>query len=289
MLYCIEFPSRAAIFRKNGKNLLITNLSTSSSISLPLSKPLFKNKHQLPQLRIIRGDVVTDNSEWPFMASIMYNEHHYCGGTVWNAKHILTAAHCMFFENGTSIPSSEIQVYLGHVDIATIQKSYLFSVKDLIVHEKYKKVTNGYDIGIIRLSRAIDFNDANHGVKCVCQPVTEVLDIIPDECWVLGWGETEAQTIAERLHEVKIPLRDEDYCSKTILKFNSDIQLCAGFDKGEKDACQGDSGGPLMCAITTGPYIYQQVGVVSFGKGCAKPNSPGRNFFPKMRLFCARA
>lgn len=35
---------------------------------------------------------------------------------------------------------------------------------------------------------------------------------------------------------------------------------------------QGDSGGPLMLPIEDRYYLY---GVVSYGDGCAKPDSPG--------------
>lgn len=35
---------------------------------------------------------------------------------------------------------------------------------------------------------------------------------------------------------------------------------------------QGDSGGPLHVSIEK---VYQIVGVVSWGEGCAKPNYPG--------------
>ena len=39
------------------------------------------------------------------------------------------------------------------------------------------------------------------------------------------------------------------------------------------DSCQGDSGGPLM--MFTSDRVWEQVGVVSVGDGCAKPGSPG--------------
>jgi len=48
-------------------------------------------------------------------------------------------------------------------------------------------------------------------------------------------------------------------------------QICAGSD--QVDACQGDSGGPLIVRRADGTPV--QVGVVSWGLGCAMPNRPG--------------
>lgn len=59
-------------------------------------------------------------------------------------------------------------------------------------------------------------------------------------------------------------------------QFN-DLVLCAGVLKGGMDSCQGDSGGPLM--IPTGrlsePTVYYQIGIVSYGIGCARADVPG--------------
>src|SRR5262249_19625922 len=50
-------------------------------------------------------------------------------------------------------------------------------------------------------------------------------------------------------------------------------QLCAGLEDGGRDSCQGDSGGPLIMTDADGcPW---QVGIVSWGEGCAETRAYG--------------
>jgi secreted trypsin-like serine protease len=51
-----------------------------------------------------------------------------------------------------------------------------------------------------------------------------------------------------------------------------ETMICAAVPTGGKDACFGDSGGPLFSNVTG---ELTQVGIVSFGIGCARADKPG--------------
>jgi hypothetical protein len=78
------------------------------------------------------------------------------------------------------------------------------------------------------------------------------------------------------LHKVAIPLVDVTQCAAAYGAQGTTIDgrnLCAGMPEGGKDSCQGDSGGPLMTQTASGEW--RQIGVVSFGIGCAIKGKPG--------------
>jgi secreted trypsin-like serine protease len=52
---------------------------------------------------------------------------------------------------------------------------------------------------------------------------------------------------------------------------DDDLMFCAGADGGGKDSWQGNSGGPIV--ICNGDK-HIQVGVVSWGQGCAREQYP---------------
>jgi hypothetical protein len=69
---------------------------------------------------------------------------------------------------------------------------------------------------------------------------------------------------------VPIPTCAQNYQGNGVI---TERQLCAGLAQGGRDSCQGDSGGPLVRRETDGKWV--QVGVVSWGAGCAQAGKPG--------------
>ncbi|GAB6028384.1 hypothetical protein CHUAL_002551 [Chamberlinius hualienensis] len=79
----------------------------------------------------------------------------------------------------------------------------------------------------------------------------------------------------EMLQKVELPIISNGECKRAPgLKGQvlTDRMMCAGYIKGRRDACAGDSGGPLVWE-NNGRLI--QVGVVSWGIGCARANYYG--------------
>ena len=92
---------------------------------------------------------------------------------------------------------------------------------------------------------------------------------------VAGWGTlSSGGGSPDRLHKVTVPIVSLEKANDPKAYGGSILpnMLAAGFTEGGKDSCQGDSGGPLVIDIN-GQMI--QVGVVSWGKGCADPYAYG--------------
>ena len=89
---------------------------------------------------------------------------------------------------------------------------------------------------------------------------------------VAGWGTTsEGGNISDRMREVSVPVvsdaRAQSACGPR--SYFPKLMVAAGAK--DIDSCQGDSGGPLFK-----PSVPRtQVGIVSFGNGCARAGFPG--------------
>jgi hypothetical protein len=80
------------------------------------------------------------------------------------------------------------------------------------------------------------------------------------------------QLVARALRVGADPSDDEDRRLRKVLLLSAAYLIAAAGAKG-LDSCGGDSGGPLFA--TTGGGTRIQMGVVSFGIGCAKQHFPG--------------
>ncbi|KAK7862755.1 hypothetical protein R5R35_002519 [Gryllus longicercus] len=210
-----------------------------------------------PDGRIIVGGSDTDITKYPYQVSVQLVGSHWCGGSIISADYILSAAHCFGY---LPLPYS---VRVG--SSVRNQGGTVHRIAEYIVHKQYGTNGHDFDIALLRLETPITFSAAAQPVTLEAQG-----DVVAagTPAVVTGWGDLEEKgAAADILQEVEVPIISNSACSEAYVGI-TERMICAGFQAGGYDTCQGDSGGPL---VANG----RQVGIVSFGRGCARANAPG--------------
>ncbi|CAJ1944597.1 unnamed protein product [Cylindrotheca closterium] len=217
-----------------------------------------KNDRDL-QARIIGGDQ-SDIGDFPY-----YVYMGGCGGSLIAPGVVLSAAHCGSF-NGD-------EVFVGAYELdKTTGGAQKVRVVDEAFHPEYDQFTFRNDFALFRLKDTVTVNsNIKFSINSLNGQPTPGQDLT-----ALGLGATQQGGNLERfLQDVTVQALSIDECNKPSGydgDIEGDVMFCAGVPEGGKDSCQGDSGGPLV--IRNGNE-HIQVGVVSWGYGCARPNFPG--------------
>ena len=90
---------------------------------------------------------------------------------------------------------------------------------------------------------------------------------------VTGWGRLRSGgSQPDILQKVTVRTQSTEQCRGQYGQAKiTENMLCA--DAPARGTCQGDSGGPLV--VLGQNNSYSQIGVVSWGNGCARPGYPG--------------
>lgn len=202
------------------------------------------------------GGTRAAQGEFPWMVRLSMG----CGGAMYTQQLVLTAAHCV---PGTGANTS-ITATLGVVDL---QDAAQVNVRSNYVYQApgYNN-PSGDDWALIRLERAIDVPTlavATNG------------DFDSGTFTVAGWGAAVEGGAQQRyLLKADVPFIDDAQCGSAYSELVPAEEICSGdWDNGGIDTCQGDSGGPMFRRDAAGEWI--QVGITSWGFGCARPQNPG--------------
>jgi V8-like Glu-specific endopeptidase len=216
--------------------------------------------------KIVNGEEAAPNS-WPFIVPLLNNGRQFCGGSLIDNIHVLTAAHCVAHMSSWDVARLSVALSVHTIKPLDSQSSS-YKVRRVTRHKSFDSRTLYNDVAILTLESAVQFSPK---VSPICLPsASDSNSYVNRDTVVMGWGTLrEGGSQASKLMQVTVSVQPNDVCKKN---YGSnapggiiDTMLCAAAPG--KDSCQGDSGGPLV--IKNGDS-WTQVGIVSWGIGCAQ-------------------
>ncbi|NXY95137.1 serine protease [Streptomyces sp. BR123] len=194
----------------------------------------------------------------------------FCGGVLVSPTRVATAAHCLSREVlGSTVDGvPDLRVITGRTELRAAEGREI-AVRAVRVNPDYDPHSNAGDLAVLELHEAVP-------ARSVLPPAGEGHPGYAEgsEAVVYGWGDTSGfGDYAYGLRSARVTVLADEECLRAYPgdadgQYRPQSMICAGHRSGGRDACQGDSGGPLVAQ-------GRLIGVVSWGRGCGRADSPG--------------
>lgn len=180
----------------------------------------------------------------------------------------MTAAHCLV----ATVPPTQYTIKAGstfRLDQGD-PNAQIRTLSRFIIHPEWNRPTIQNDIALLQWTQPLIFGK---NVQPVVLPPANYAVPYGKIGLVSGWGITRegAFSLTLVLQAVQAPFVDNVNCNRSYPGSITADMICAGFPRGGRATCQGDSGGPLVHRLGNRTV---QIGIVSWARGCARPNAP---------------
>ena len=205
-----------------------------------------------------------------------------CGATLISNCHVLTAAHCAM---DPSKPLGAVFVNAHRPYDNNGGLPYHFStIQSVASHAGFNDTTNENDIAVIQMTDCVDVTEFPPAIPAnPSMNLTQNHNLMAD---ILGFGKMSEYasmfTNVETLQIAHVPVISSEQCFEDFYGDRiQDDMICGGYAAGGVDACQGDSGSSMTIDRTikngngTSTSSTVIMGVVSWGVGCGRTDSPG--------------
>ncbi|MGF1683762.1 trypsin-like serine protease [Photobacterium minamisatsumaniensis] len=215
----------------------------------------------------IVGGEIANTSQWGFYTQLVSRNGNrsFCGASYLGDGYVLTAAHCV---DNDSPDQLAVKVGGFQYNGSDGQRA---NVSNIYIHPSFNASTLSNDIAILKIDRDLPTAKRVEIAQGALTQYAAPGDILS----VAGLGRLqEGGSSPVQLMAVDIPLVSDAVCQQAGGSYANvgAVSFCAGTAAGGKDSCQGDSGGPIV--INQGGVITQ-LGIVSWGIGCARPGKYG--------------
>ncbi|MFB6892517.1 trypsin-like serine protease [Kitasatospora sp. NPDC056327] len=266
-------PGRPASRRRRAAVLGLLAVVPAPLLALGPAAPAAQAR---PQGRIVGGGTAS-TVDHPWVVALSSRQQfgsarsgQFCGGALVAPNKVVTAAHCFYDESsGRQVERPGLRVVVGRDDLRGSAGREV-TARGVWIHPDYSFTTNMNDVAVVTLA---DPQENRPVIDLVGQGETEPYRP-GTTARVFGWGDTTGRgDYSPVLRGVDVPIIPDQTCAQAYPGgrdglFDARGMVCAGEERGGKDACQGDSGGPLVVA-------GRLAGLVSWGAGCAEAAHPG--------------
>ncbi|KAF5394746.1 hypothetical protein PHET_10347 [Paragonimus heterotremus] len=225
--------------------------------------------------RIINGTLAQDGA-YPWIAHMKHVSEeliNYCGATIISNQWLLTAAHCMWSDDG----SDKLKLEYWHVQIGSMKivkgaehtpdeliiddnrhsyyrinrsnaaKILHFHVDKIILHPSHKIGLLEYDIALMKIKGRIPYIwKKSTPISLPLNKQVKRWPLAGTNCTIVGWGCTRAGEGANDVASVA-ELEVLPNCSKFYNGVNDGHEFCAGYNNSGVGTCPGDGGNGLFC------------------------------------------